>query len=553
VLAIGPSTAAAAAGAGGGGSGGGVSGTHRRPSYGSYSSGRRSFTTGKESAAAAAAIQHAALLDCCESNNSGDYSCDDDDDGDGDNNDIVGERGTEKGRACIVNGERGDRKCSLSFLRCNETRDDRPDIGENILHDICRYQPPLDVLETLLSGLRDRYRGGELYMIGKDRLGLTPLHVAAAYGAHTSIIHALVRVDPTPASMGDMYCRSPLHLAMANCGMYVREEGEVEESVIHAQNQLEQHQEQITPRPQRHWPKYLFHGRDSCKGSNLSMRPAEGERRIASFERAPGEILQIAHILKEAMLTYPGMLGFNDEDKLGYSPLDYAIEHGITKPALIRTLIQRHDRNNNCCLLRSLDSTRLVHSTTRCSEDPTANNNTVEFLHALDHDEREALVTKIHNLNPVRKKKWMKYELFKLLIERKDELLQRSSSRGVSPVAVAFAAEDPMGMVATPVTSAGKHSPPTVTCTCPKKVVRMTYEEIYNKHLQDYFEAYMHELDVGGIQLFEYGANEGDFDIFVDPEEDMTEGNSMLLDSAVPLSEISVVEDDDCVSMLSVR
>ncbi len=515
-----------AAAAGGGGDG--VSGTHRRPSYESYSSGRRSFTTGKESAAAAAAIQHAALLDCCESNNSRDYSYDDDDN---DDSGIVGEPGVEEGRACRVNVGRGDRKCSFSLLRCRNTRDDRPDIGENILHDICRYQPQLDVLETLLSGLRDRY-----YTIGTDRLGRTPLHVAAASGAHSSIIDALVRVDPTPASMGDVHCRSPLHLAMTNCGICVREGDKVAESLLHTQHQQQHQHQKKTLRRHRHW---------RC---NLSMRPTEGKRRIELSERTPGEMLRVAHVLKEAMLTYPGMLDFNDQDKLGYSPLDYAIERGITETALIRTLIQRNDRNNNCYLPRALDSTRLVHSTC-CSEEPTTNNSNMEFLQALDHDEMEVLVTKIHNLNPVRQKKWMEYELFKLLIERKDELL-RTSSRGVSPAAV-----DPMVMVVTPASYAGElssppSSPPTVTCTCHKKLVRMTYEEIYNKHLQDYFEGYMHELDVGDIQQFEYGGNDGDFDIFVDPEEDMTEGNSMLLDSSVPLCEISVVEDDDLVSML---
>jgi hypothetical protein len=137
----------------------------RRPSYGSS---RNSFTrnsfTGKESAAAAAAIKAAALFD-------------------------------------------DDSSASDAHVASDNQH---LDVGENILHDICRYKPPLDVIETLLTSLEHR-RG---YTSGKDDMGRSPLHVAAACGASPDIIEALALADPSPASMGDVDRRSPLHIAV---------------------------------------------------------------------------------------------------------------------------------------------------------------------------------------------------------------------------------------------------------------------------------------------------------------------------------------------------
>lgn len=542
--------------------------TNRRPSYGSYSSGRRSFLAGSESAATAAVM--AAMLDC-ESN--GDDSCCEDEVVV--EHDIVGKRG-----AYEVN-EGVERGCcqqhpsnSASRYRTAATttpRDDRPDIGENILHDLCRYQPPLDVLETILLGLRERYQG-ELYTIGRDSLGRTPLHVAAASGAHSTIVDALVRLEPTPASMGDVYCRSPLHLAMSNYGNDCGDDGAA--AAATAATELPSSRQNLLRRG--HW---LLR----CPFSKSRGSYKEGGRK--SSERTPEEIFRIVQVLKEAMLTYPGKIDFNDEDSVGYSPLDYAIDRGMSDNALIRTLIQRNGPSNNgCCSLRCSDSLRSVHFSYSLEDDPaTASatiDNNMEFLQTLVPDEMEALLTKIHKLNPVRRKKWMEYELFKLLVDNEAELLR--TSRCVSSVvadssSTGTATDNPVVATATTIVAEGELPSSTscrLTCCQPvspcqachdKKSFRqeekmLTYEDIYNKHLQDYFDGYMHELDVGNIQHYDH-ADDG-FDIFVDPEEmnyeydQHQEGGTANLPindvSTLPLGEISVVEDDDCVSVLSV-
>lgn len=133
----------------------------RRPSYGSRNGDRLSFT-GKESVAAAAAIK-AALIE----------------------------------------------ESSESAAGVAET----PTIGENVLHDVCRYRPPLDVVESLLLSLRQHRRG---CTSGKDDMGRMPLHVAAASGANPAVIEALARADPYAASVGDIHARSPLHLLLRN-------------------------------------------------------------------------------------------------------------------------------------------------------------------------------------------------------------------------------------------------------------------------------------------------------------------------------------------------
>lgn len=409
-------------------------------------------------------------------------------------------------------------------------RDDRPVVGENILHDICRYRPPLDVLETLLAAVRDRYRG-ESFTSATDHFGRTPLHIAAAFGADAVIIDALVRVDPTPASMPDVHLRSPLHLAVNYCG--VRDNNIMVEPALHYKQQEQQ--------LRRYRPN-----RDGycCTGWKL-MRPQI--ERMPSHERTPNETFQVVQILKEAMLTHPGKIDFNDEDGVGYSPLDYAMECGKPEGALIRTLIHRNAPT--CCILRRSDT----NGGDSILEDPT--NNDVEFLQKLERDDIEALTNRIHKLNPSRQKKWMEYELFKLFVENKDQLLTtRSTVVGLKAADV--------------VVATGNAEISVVVCnhessSCPQRKNKsstskvMTPEDMYNKHLEDYFDGYMCDLDVGDIEHYVDGGGDDGFDIFVDPEEG-NDNDQMLMKVAqikgmhLPLREISIIhDDDDCVSVLS--
>ena len=50
-------------------------------------------------------------------------------------------------------------------------------------------------------------------------------------------------------------------------------------------------------------------------------------------------------ILKDAMLTYPGCVNFKDEDRTGFSALDYAIDIGAASEEimLLQSLIRRKE------------------------------------------------------------------------------------------------------------------------------------------------------------------------------------------------------------------
>jgi ankyrin repeat protein len=138
-------------------------GTSRRPSYGSRNGERLSFT-GKESAAAAAVIKAAAAAALLEESSASEE--------------------------CTYNAD----------IACDE----------NILHDVCSYHPPRDVVELLLVAMRHRVGS----TCSRDENGRTPLHVAVASGASSGVIDALTLADPLPATMGDEDKRSPLHLAV---------------------------------------------------------------------------------------------------------------------------------------------------------------------------------------------------------------------------------------------------------------------------------------------------------------------------------------------------
>ncbi|KAL7542851.1 hypothetical protein ACHAWF_008989, partial [Thalassiosira exigua] len=237
----------------------------KRPSYGSRNGERRSFTgsfTG-ESAAAAALIRDAQAVAALE----------------------LEEEGSSR-----QNDQESGQPSSGG----------RPDVGENVLHDVCRHMPPLDVIETLLAALR--HRRGCTY--GTDEEGRTPLHLAADSGAPPEIIGALVRADPSPASMGDCSRCSPLHLTIK---YFVY--GGYDPPLMHGRNSKNKTQNHEVVSPQK------------------------------AFERT----LEIARILKEAMLTYPGRIDFKDEDSSGFSPLDYVIDGDVQNESLIHLLLRRRE------------------------------------------------------------------------------------------------------------------------------------------------------------------------------------------------------------------
>jgi hypothetical protein len=239
----------------------------RRPSYGSRTGEPLSFT-GKESAAAAAAIKAAAAAALLE-----EYS---------------------SSEECV---DKSDIVCE-----------------ENILHDVCAQNPPSDVIELLLAAMRHR-RGSTC---GRDVKGRTPLHVAAATGASSDVIDALVRADPLPATMGDDDNRSPLHLAVKYLAY--------DEYVIQTPQSVAKH-------------SFFKLSKSSAGNANF---------RIPSRDELIEETRKTVEILKNTMMTYPGQVDFKDEDTTGFAPIDYAIDGSIVDRYILRWLIRRSKSQNLC-------------------------------------------------------------------------------------------------------------------------------------------------------------------------------------------------------------
>ena len=78
--------------------------------------------------------------------------------------------------------------------------------GMTLLHAVIKYNPPIQVLETMIQAHSDAIRG-------QDCLGRTPLHVACGTGSDSSIIRMLVRVYPEACDVQDIDGRTPLHIA----------------------------------------------------------------------------------------------------------------------------------------------------------------------------------------------------------------------------------------------------------------------------------------------------------------------------------------------------
>lgn len=433
------------------------SGTNRRPSYGSRTGGERRSFTGKESAAAAAVI-----------------------------------------KAAMLEEEEG------SSSNEPPSAENRPDIGENILHDVCRFHPPLDVLETLLAALRHR-RGSTF---GTDDMGRTPLHLAANWGASYNIIDMLVRADPTPTTMGDNDRRSPLHLVMKHL-------------VFH----------QLNPALQHH-----HHGR----GSKL-----QAQERILSPEEMTEQAFQIVQALKNAMLTYPGKIDFKDEDSSGYSPLDYAIDGNITKEGFIQTLIRR--KEPRCAARRRSSphgaSTMLQRVSfnrgSACGRSIYSSQSSVtgeqdyDILEQLEQDEVEARIHRIEKIKAKQPKEHMNHALF-------DVFGIEEQSKGSLPIVTTKTDEEKVSPSKQLKSAEDDKSPEN----------QEDDDAIYNQHLEAYLDDYMDDFE-GDL---EEQCDEEGFDIFADPdlvphppeESSIIEGNT-----GHPITEIEFAEDEDCVSIVS--
>jgi len=454
-------------------------GTHapaaRRPSYGSRE--RRSFTgsfTGKESAAAAAAIKAAALDESSDSQHDSDPH---------------------------VNGQ--PEANSGPSNSCKK----RPNTGDNILHDVCRHRPPLDVLETLLAALRHR-RG---CTAAADERGRTPLHLAAATGAAPALVDALIRADPSPASTGDDYGRSPLHLAV----------------------------------------------RQLCRPASAPHHDKNIPRKVPpSADDLLEQTHQTVKILKDAMLTYPGRIDFKDEDATGYSPLDYVVEAGIEKEELIQTLIRRkeprgrrsfHRAHGNLTRGRGSRGRSIYSASSSVTEDLQD----IEILQQLEQDEIDARRRRIDDIKEAKRRAERKVVMNDALFGAFgiEEML-------VAPIIYGDYDEDEPASVVEPLENEAKPDPMIKSPTnlgrsndCKKPPIATVEEEadIYNQHMDDYLNNYMDEFAGGDLEYCE----EDGFDIFQDPEEDQPRKPEGKIKQGPPIAEIMLTQDDDCFSLVS--
>jgi len=81
----------------------------------------------------------------------------------------------------------------------------KPSSGQNALHVVCRYHPPVRVLSAIVSTCPSCTKG-------VDNNGYTPLHTAVSCGASLKVINRLIRWYPEAAAVKENRGRFPLHL-----------------------------------------------------------------------------------------------------------------------------------------------------------------------------------------------------------------------------------------------------------------------------------------------------------------------------------------------------
>lgn len=100
----------------------------------------------------------------------------------------------------------------LSSHSAEEVRaaaEQRGDSGLTALHFACRHNPPLEVVEVLLSIAGDTSRW-------PDAFGWLPIHYACASGSDSAVIQALVESYPESKTATDHRGRTPLHFALGD-------------------------------------------------------------------------------------------------------------------------------------------------------------------------------------------------------------------------------------------------------------------------------------------------------------------------------------------------
>lgn len=100
----------------------------------------------------------------------------------------------------------------LSSHNADEVRaaaEQRGESGLTALHFAARHDPPLDVIDVLLSIAQDTVQW-------PDSFGWLPIHYACASGSDTSVIKALADAFPDGKTTVDRRGRTPLHFALGD-------------------------------------------------------------------------------------------------------------------------------------------------------------------------------------------------------------------------------------------------------------------------------------------------------------------------------------------------
>lgn len=124
-----------------------------------------------------------------------------------------------RARAAKSPDDRGDAEASwqpvrdwLSTHSATEVRaaaEQRGESGLTALHFAARHDPPLDVVDVLLSIAVDTVQW-------PDSFGWLPIHYACASGSDTEVIKALAEAYPESKTTVDRRGRTPLHFALGD-------------------------------------------------------------------------------------------------------------------------------------------------------------------------------------------------------------------------------------------------------------------------------------------------------------------------------------------------
>lgn len=269
-------------------------------------------------------------------------------------------------------------------------------------------------------------------------------------------------------------------------------------------------------------------------------------------------------ILKDAMLTHPGCVDFKDEDRTGFSPLDYAIDFGAApdETMLLQSLIRRKEPRVGRCGCanprspslnrRTNDMIRRRHST----QSSACDDQDIEILRMLERDEIEARRERMRKIKSRRRKETMDDALYDVFgIEEQSAAVVIAPPAAGGPVCPAKLVDDIERQSKLEATESVSDEKVEVVSQANAALATMSEDaKVYNRHLQDYLDNFMNDLE--GCEDLEYDDEDG-FDILVDPEEAMP-----VIDESAPrggddanmppLSVIVVTADDhDCLSVVS--